>query len=93
MGQYESINSLNEEDYLFNKTIKNCSIFLKKNLKHYQKAGILIPERFINQFGEEETYLQNKLIKTLNSLLENELKSKYQTSHSLDEILEFFRDS
>ncbi len=93
IGQYESISSSNEEDYLYNKTITNCSIFLEKNLKHYQKGGMLIPERFINQFGEEETYFQDKLIETLNSLLENKLKSNYQTSHSLDEILEFFRAS
>jgi len=91
MGQYESFIPSNEEDLLFNKMIKNRLVFLKKNLKNYQKVGIIIPKNYINQFGEDEKFIGSKFIQRLNLTLKNKFKSNFQTSHRLDEILQFFR--
>ena len=91
MGQFESCIPSNEDDLLFKKTIKNRLVFLNKSLKNYQKVGIVIPKNYTNQFGEDEKFLASKFIQRLNSILKNKFKSNYQASHSLDEILQFFR--
>jgi hypothetical protein len=91
MGQYESILPTIEEDFSFNKAIKNCMVYLNKNLRYYQKAGMLIPKVFINQFGENKLYPRNILNQELDLKLKNTLKSNYQICHSLDDMLQFFR--
>ncbi|MFX1337105.1 MAG: tRNA guanosine(15) transglycosylase TgtA [Promethearchaeota archaeon] len=91
MGQYESILPSNNEDIIFNKTIKTSMSFLNNNSEHYQKVGMVIPKSYTNQFGENEPFLTSKFIQRLNSVLKNKFKSNFQISHSLEEILQFFK--
>ncbi|MFX1259902.1 MAG: tRNA-guanine transglycosylase, partial [Promethearchaeota archaeon] len=92
MGQFESINPPDVRDLVYEKSLMKCKVFLNQNFKHYNKCGMLIPENFINQFGENEKFKQNILVQGLDSILRKIFQLNYKKSIILMDILQFFRD-
>ena len=90
MGQSESISSYNENDLIYNKSLKRSTLFLNLFSKNYEKCGILIPEQFLNQFGEIEPFPKNNPIYQLEKVLQKFTKLNYSVFKDLDSILEFF---
>ncbi len=90
MGQYESINVIKNYDLLYNESIKKAQIFINHFSKLYERCGVLIPKKYINQFGENTDFPKNNPIHGLDLILNSKFKSNYLKSDNITEILQFF---
>lgn len=90
MGQSESISPQNENDLIYNKSIKRSMLYLNLFSKNYEKCGILIPEDFLNQFGEVEAFPKKNPIYQLEKVLQKSTNLNYFVCKDLDSILKFF---
>ena len=92
LSQHESIVSTEESDLLYKNSIQKAKTFLSNNIKYYERCGILIPERYKNQFGEYTSFSKENPIYELL----NEIKGKYVIEGSkfsdIDEIIHFFKN-
>ncbi|MFX0057671.1 MAG: tRNA guanosine(15) transglycosylase TgtA [Candidatus Hodarchaeota archaeon] len=69
MGQYESI-TLSDISYYHN-ALNNTKTFLNYYGKKYEKCVILIPESYINQYGEIVNFFQNNLFNELKDIIKS----------------------
>ena len=92
LGQYEAISLLDNDDLNYDEILEKCKSFLKLNYTHYSKCVMLIPENYVNQFGEIVPFEQNALVQGLNSILKSIFHDKYKTSDNLTDLLQYFRD-
>jgi len=90
MGQYETFYSENKNDLIYQKSIENSKSFFKNHLKDYRICGILIPDQFINQFGELEAFSRNNPIYFLEEILRKISRLKIGVFNNIENILEFF---
>ncbi len=92
MGQFESITALEENDELYMSSVKKSSVFIIHNYEKYDKCGVLIPEKYINQFNELVEFNSTNPIFGLDSILKSKFQSNYSTFTKLNDLLLFFRD-
>ncbi|MFX1596960.1 MAG: tRNA-guanine transglycosylase, partial [Promethearchaeota archaeon] len=92
MGQFESITASEEKDELYKNSVKKSYAFISQNYKRYEKCGILIPEKFVNQFNELVEFNGMNPIFGLETILESEFQSNYSAFINLNDLLLFFRD-
>ena len=60
--------------------------------QNYNKCGVLIPEKYINQFNEETIYLKKKTIINLFNELTTEISIAIPVFNNMPELLESFKD-
>jgi len=93
MGQYESFYPKNENDLMYEKSIKNSKAFFKTHLQNYRMCGVLIPEQYINQFGELEAFPKNHPIQYLKKAIRNVPELAFSTFNEIERVLEFFKSN
>jgi len=92
MGQFESITASEEHDELYESSVKKSNAFIIQNHKKYNKCGVLIPEKYINQFNEVIEFNAVNPILGLESILKFKFQSKSSVFTNLNDLLQFFRD-
>ena len=92
MGQCESILSSGKNDLLYKNSLEKLEEFVKNNLEYYEKCGVLIPEKYINQFGENVDFSKNNPIHGLHSILKSKFDSKFSIFNNLQDLLHYFKD-
>jgi 7-cyano-7-deazaguanine tRNA-ribosyltransferase len=92
MGQFESINQVQTNDIIYQKLAQRIENFFNFHEKHYDKCGILIPDKFINQFNEESEYSKKKAIISIFHNLKSKFPLKFSIFGDIPRILQFFKD-
>ncbi|MBY8989376.1 MAG: tRNA guanosine(15) transglycosylase TgtA [Candidatus Lokiarchaeota archaeon] len=91
MGQYESIEILEANSKLYRNLEQKVKIFFDLYNQNYIKYGVLVPERYINQFNEETIYLKKDILNKLFDDLSSELSITIPVFHNLSELLDSFK--
>ncbi|MFX0000716.1 MAG: tRNA guanosine(15) transglycosylase TgtA [Candidatus Hodarchaeota archaeon] len=92
MGQFESISPVGKNDELYENSVKKSNVFIIQNYKNYHKCGVLIPEKYINQYNEVVEFNSVNPIRGLDPILKSKFQSNYSSFTSLNDLLQFFRD-
>ena len=92
MGQFESINMINTNNILFQSFAQRIENFFKFHGGYYDKCGILIPDQYINQFGEETEYSKKKAIIRIFDKLKSKLTINFSIFEDSLGIIQFFKD-
>lgn len=92
MGQFESIIASEKHDELYESSVKKSNAFIKQNYKKYDKCGVLIPEKYINQFNEVVEFNAVNPIHGLEPILKSKFQSNYSVFPNLNDLIQFFRD-
>jgi len=92
MGQFESITGTEEDDDLYKNSVKKSNAFINQNYGKYHKCGVLIPERYMNQFNEIVEFDIANPIRGLEPILKSKFQSKCSVFTNLNDLLQFFRD-
>ena len=92
LGQYESINPLGNNDLLYESSLNKAKTYFTKNIKKYEKCGILVPDNFLNQFEEIESFSDNHPIHGICSLVKSNYDLVISKFNDLKSLLQFFRD-
>ena len=90
MGQTEAITYTEESDLLSRESLRKSEKYLKSFSTHYEKCGILIPNKFTNQFGEIVDFSLNNPIYGLKLILETKEYLKFSVSNNLNDLLQYF---
>ncbi len=90
MGQYESIRSSGINDLIHSHSLRKVEQFFNKNYKHYNKCAVLIPENFINQFGELVNFPKDNIIYSLIPILKSKFREYFSVFKDIEDLLEFF---
>lgn len=90
MGQYESIDILEDNNKHYKNLEQKLKTFFELYGQHYNKCGVLVPERYINQFDEETNYSKRDIIIRLLEKLRLELSIKISIFNELSVLLESF---
>jgi len=93
MGQYESIELSGVEDIIYWNLKQKTELFFEKHSKFYTKCGILIPERYINQFDEIVEFSKKEILINLSKILNYKYKLKIGTSTNIPDLFDFFKDT
>ena len=91
MGQYESIEISEANSKLYRNLEQKVKIFFDLYNQNYIKSGVLVPERYINQFNEETIYLKKDILNKLFDDLSSELSITIPVFHNLSELLDSFK--
>jgi len=91
MGQTESITYTEENDLLSRESLRKSEKYLKFFSTHYEKCGILIPNKFTNQFGEIVDFSVSDPIHGLKLILETNNYLKFSVSNNLNDLLQYFK--
>jgi 7-cyano-7-deazaguanine tRNA-ribosyltransferase len=91
MGQCESIDSIGIKDKLYQNMEQKLVIFFKRYGRYYSRCGILIPERYINQFNEETEYTKRKILTNLFEKIKLNFSLNCSIFNDLSGILKFFK--
>ena len=92
MGQFESITAIEENDELYENSVKKSSAFIIQNYKKYQKCGVLIPKKYINQFNEIVEFNSVNPLHGLEPILKSKFQLNYSVFANLNDLFQFFRD-
>lgn len=90
--QYESITPSGRNDLLYNNSLKKSEVYFFNHIKNYEKCGILIPKKYINQFEEVIEFSANHPVNGLISILESKFSLKISNFNNLEDLLRFFED-
>lgn len=90
MGQYESIDILDDNNKYYKNLEQKLKTFFELYGQHYNKCGVLVPERYINQFDEETNYSKRDIIIRVLEKLRLELSIKISIFNELSALLESF---
>ena len=91
MGQYESIDTLEVNNKLYRNVEQKLETFFKLYGQHYNKCGVLIPEKFMNQFNEETDFTKKDIIISLFKKIRAILSLNISVFDNLSGILKFFK--
>jgi len=92
MGQYETSSNYDTNDGSFQNSIETAKKFLDKFSTNYEKCGLLIPDFYLNQFGETIQFPENHPIHRLIIILKRVFNSNFSTFNQIKEILHFFKE-
>ena len=91
MGQYESMDSVGNKDKLYENMEQKIETFFKIYGQYYNKCGVFIPEKFVNQFNEEIEYTKKDIITDLFESIRLNFSLDISILNDLSGILEFFK--
>ncbi|MFW9875314.1 MAG: hypothetical protein ACFFG0_19580, partial [Candidatus Thorarchaeota archaeon] len=91
MGQYESIESLGINDILYQNVEHKFETFFKMYGHHYNKCGVLIPDKYVNQFNEETGYTKREIMINLFEKIRLNFSLNISIFNELSGVLEFFK--
>ncbi|MHA1990676.1 MAG: tRNA guanosine(15) transglycosylase TgtA [Candidatus Hodarchaeales archaeon] len=91
MGQFESINNLDTLNTIDQNLSQRIGNYFKFHGKHYDKCGILIPDKYINHFNEETKYSKKKKILSIFDKLGTILPTKFSYFKDLSGMWQFFK--
>ena len=92
MGQYETSSTYDTNDLSYQNSIEIAKKFLDKLSSFYEKCGLLIPDFYLNQFGEIMQFPENHPIRGLNMILKRVYNSNFSTFSQIKDILHFFKE-
>ena len=93
LSQHESLIPTEDQVVFSTTAIQKGFSFIESNLHYYKKCGILIPEEYINQFGENVMFNSDNPIYELFSILKSKYNDKISKFKSLDNLIQFFVNS
>ena len=91
MGQYEAIDTLEVKNRLYRHAKQKIKSFFELYGQYYDKCGVLIPEKYINQFNEETIYLKKDILISLFDTIRSKLSQNISIFNDISELLEFFK--
>jgi len=91
MGQYESIDALECNNELYRNLEQKLETFFKLYGQHYNQCGVLIPEKYINQFNEETAYSKKDIIISLFEKVKSNFSLNISVFNDLSGVLESFK--
>jgi len=91
MGQYESITSSGKDDWIYRNSLKKTEIFINLFSNYYEKCGVLIPNKIVNQFGEEVDFSANNPIHGLSHILNSKFDSSFSIFNNLEDLIYYFK--
>jgi len=92
MGQYETSFTYGTNILNYQNSIETAKKFLDKFSTTYENCGLLIPDFYLNQFGETRQFPQNHPIHRLIIILKRVFNSKFSAFNQIKEILHFFKE-
>ncbi|MHA1486409.1 MAG: tRNA guanosine(15) transglycosylase TgtA [Promethearchaeota archaeon] len=92
MGQYETSSTYGKNDFSYQNSIETAKKFLDKFSTTYEKCGLLIPDFYLNQFGETMQFPENHPIRGLNVILKRVYSSNFSVFSQIKDILHFFKE-
>jgi len=90
MGQYESIDALKSNNELYRNLEQKLETFFKLYGNYYNQCGVLIPEKYINQFNEETVYTKKDIVISLFEKIRSNISLKISVFNDISGVLEFF---
>ncbi|TFG02102.1 MAG: tRNA guanosine(15) transglycosylase TgtA [Promethearchaeota archaeon] len=91
MGQYEAIDSITEYDIVFHDSIEKIEKFFQSHSMHYDKCGILIPNKYMSQFGEFIEFPAAHPIQGLHSKLMTKFNLQNSIFKNIEKLLNYFK--
>ncbi len=91
MGQYESIDLLTKNDLIYRDFIQKTEFFFNLYAPHYSKSGILIPDKFINQFNEITEFKKKNIINNLTKMLNSKFKLNVASFPKITHLIQYFK--
>lgn len=91
MGQYESIDALECNNELYRNLEQKLETFFKLYGQHYNQCGVLIPEKYINQFNEETAYSKKDILISLFEKVKSNFSLNISVFNDLSGVLESFK--
>ncbi|MFW9901817.1 MAG: tRNA guanosine(15) transglycosylase TgtA [Candidatus Thorarchaeota archaeon] len=91
VGQFESIKAIDENDELYENSVKKSSAFINQFYQKYDKCGVLIPETYLNEFNELVEFNTMNPIRGLDSILKSKFQTNYSVFKNIEDLLQFFR--
>lgn len=92
MGQYEAIKSSNYNDIVYKNSLLKIENFFKLFSMNYQKCGVLIPGKYINQYGEFIEFSKKNPINNVYSMLKSKIKLNVSAFDNIEDLLQYFRN-
>ena len=92
MGQYETSSTYGTNNLNYQNSIETAKKFLDKFSTTYEKCGLLIPDFYLNQFGETRQFPENHPFHRLIIILKSVFNSNFSTFNQIKEILHFFKE-
>jgi 7-cyano-7-deazaguanine tRNA-ribosyltransferase len=92
LGQYESIELSGGNNLIYENFINKVEIYFKNYSRNYSKCGILLPERYTNQFGEEVLFSRKNIIMDLAEKLRTIYKIKISLFTEIETLIKFLSD-
>jgi len=92
MGQYETSSTYDTNIFNYQNSIETAKKFLDKFSTTYENCGLIIPDFYLNQFGETRQFPQNHPIHRLIIILKRVFNSKFSAFNQIKEILHFFKE-
>ncbi len=92
MGQFESITARDENDGLYESSVKKSSAFINQFYQKYDKCGVLIPNKYINQFNEIVEFNDVNPIRGLDSILKSKFQLNFSNFTNIYDLLQFFKN-
>ena len=92
VGQFESITARDENDELYENSVKKSSTFINQYYQNYNKCGVIIPENYLNQFNEVVEFDTVNPIRGLDSILKSKFQTNYSVFNNIEDLLQFFKD-
>ena len=93
MGQSELILLQEKENVALQSMVKKVGTYFNTNLKHYDKCGLFIPDKIINQFNEITEFTKTGLMKKIVPLIKSKFNSNFTASNEITQLLQFFKES
>jgi len=91
MGQCELIDALEDNNEVYRNIKQKLETFFKLYSQHYNQCGVLIPEKYINQFNEETAYSKKDIIISLFEKLKSNFSLDISVFNDLSGVLESFK--
>lgn len=92
MGQHESLELSSENDIIYQNLVHKTELFFNLYAHYYSKCGILVPEKFINQFNETVEFFKKDLLISLTEMLDLKFKLRIATFRDITSLIRFFKN-
>ena len=90
MGQYESIDLSSENDLIYQELVQKTELFFNLYKPYYSKCGILIPDKFINQFNEIVEFQKKNIINNLTKVLNSKFELNIASFSEIIHLIQYF---
>lgn len=92
MGQHECIEFSSRNEIIYQNLVRKTELFFDLYGHYYSKCGILIPEKYINQFNETVEFSKRDLLINLVEKLKLKFKLKIAHFKDITPLIRFFKN-